>query len=1163
MNYLNSNPRHNSKMQKLPFIIKDLSVQKMPGFPKGMEAYRELSPNINIIAGPNASGKSSTARIIQDMIWKDRVDGVQAESSVVIGETGWDIKIDASRKIVQREGIDDEITGIPSADSSARYMLAMHDLVIANEAGLARQIMTESAGGYDLEKAQIKLGYSSGIKNKGAAEYRKFSDAENDYKVAQKKQLELKQQEEMLQYLYKEKHKAEDAGKKLDFYGKVKEFLVAKINYGQVSDQFGKFPGGLEKLTGDEYEDILELEKEIEASRNDTDKAEIIAGRSRKRLSMLDIPSRGIDPVVIKELGVRARELEKLENQISETNRKIEEFRVKAGEAMKNTGMSPEAADWAGLKLDDVSELDRFLQKYHQGLSEKQFYKTRCDAIEARLEQDTEYDKETLKEGIKILSNWLQEEKSVTGVKRIWVIILTLAGIASGLLGYFAGLWGLLPAIIAGVIAWSVKPAKVNDIRRKDYEKTGLSEPGDWQTDNVAGTMEILISELAGAERYEEAADELEINREHLAEAEQKIGPVKELQARLRDRLKVLPGIPEEDIKSYDGLYWFLIYVADWQKHNAEVLALTAVKDEATRQMTENLEKFNDLSGRHNAGTAEDAAGANAILSKLSDEISVWKEGRDEIEKQDDKISEQKKQLERATAKLGEIYEKIGVEQGRKDRLKELIDRLEEFGRVKKDLFTAEINLSGRKKDMESHSLYEENKNEVEILTPDEVQSRINLFDEESKKHEEIQKEITTIETNISNVKQGRDLEVALSKKDQAMEDLDDLFEQNLTSITGQLVIDHLKKENREQNRPKVFKRANILFNRITQGRYELILDEKDEPAFRAYDTVQNIGQELSELSTGTRIQLLMSLRLAFIETQESALRLPVLADELLANSDDIRAGAIIDALVEISREGRQIFYFTAQGDEVARWKSYLRTNDDVSFKIVELGGRESETSMLSRYMDSFVSFELTPHVPDPGGTDRDEYKELISVPPYNPVEDEPERLHIWYLADDNKLVYNCLKRGIKYWGQLQSYLRIGKIEGFDDKIIARMEQKVTLLRRFSELYRRGRSRRVDRETVINSGAVSDSHIERVSEKLAELNNDPRKLITALRNGEVPRFLRSKIDELEQFFITREFIDEREPMETDEIMLQIRAYLSHLDLPPSVAVDFITRVIKF
>ena len=74
------------------------------------------------------------------------------------------------------------------------------------------------------------------------------------------------------------------------------------------------------------------------------------------------------------------------------------------------------------------------------------------------------------------------------------------------------------------------------------------------------------------------------------------------------------------------------------------------------------------------------------------------------------------------------------------------------------------------------------------------------------------------------------------------------LYDENLSSVTGNIILSHLKKVTTEQNRPAVFKRAGELFNRITRGRYELILEEKGEPSFRAFDTKNREGLSLGDI---------------------------------------------------------------------------------------------------------------------------------------------------------------------------------------------------------------------------------------------------------------------------------------------------------------------------
>ena len=104
-----------------------------------------------------------------------------------------------------------------------------------------------------------------------------------------------------------------------------------------------------------------------------------------------------------------------------------------------------------------------------------------------------------------------------------------------------------------------------------------------------------------------------------------------------------------------------------------------------------------------------------------------------------------------------------------------------------------------------------------------------------------------------------------------------------------------IQQETRDASLPIVFHRARELFGIITRGRYDLQLDEGPPPAFTAQDTATGALLHLDQLSSGTRVQLLMAIRLAFVENVEAGPRLPVLFDETLGNSDELRAGASVD----------------------------------------------------------------------------------------------------------------------------------------------------------------------------------------------------------------------------------------------------------------------------
>mgnify|MGYP006291912727 FL=1 len=326
------------------------------------------------------------------------------------------------------------------------------------------------------------------------------------------------------------------------------------------------------------------------------------------------------------------------------------------------------------------------------------------------------------------------------------------------------------------------------------------------------------------------------------------------------------------------------------------------------------------------------------------------------------------------------------------------------------------------------------------------------------------------------------------------------------------------------------------------------------------------MGLQVDELSTGTRIQMLMAVRLAYIETQESRYKLPILADELLANSDDQRARAIIEALVEISREGRQIFYFTAQHDEVSKWKQVTRALDSpISLKEYYLDEKQAPLSMESgnSFPSTVSEIRLERSIPKPAGSNSyEEYAGQIGVPKFSILRDEPGDLHLWYLMNDADKLHQLLEYGVAFWGPLEKFYQSADgLSILPDDEFEFMAAKVKILIRYAELYRVGRPQPINREVLESSGAVSPSFIDRVSEKMEEVGHNPADLLEALENGEVSGFRSRKIGELREYFVEQNYLDEREPHGMDFIQLQVRELSQYLALTLDETEQFLNRVI--
>ncbi|MBN2481141.1 MAG: AAA family ATPase [Bacteroidales bacterium] len=131
--------------------------------------------------------------------------------------------------------------------------------------------------------------------------------------------------------------------------------------------------------------------------------------------------------------------------------------------------------------------------------------------------------------------------------------------------------------------------------------------------------------------------------------------------------------------------------------------------------------------------------------------------------------------------------------------------------------------------------------------------------------------------------------------------------------ITGKIalkILSEAKETYEREKQPAVIKNSGTYFSKITSGRYNRIkisLGEKDITVFDSREALKKIDQ----LSRGTREQLLISLRLGFIEEYETkAEPLPVIVDEVLVNFDPVRARKAAGIFQEFG-ENRQILVFT------------------------------------------------------------------------------------------------------------------------------------------------------------------------------------------------------------------------------------------------------------
>jgi len=497
-------------------------------------------------------------------------------------------------------------------------------------------------------------------------------------------------------------------------------------------------------------------------------------------------------------------------------------------------------------------------------------------------------------------------------------------------------------------------------------------------------------------------------------------------------------------------------------------------------------------------------------------------------------------EIQRIEALREEIYERLGVESGNDRALAERIGRLDVYRAA---TATVAERLAAVRQAEAALALTPD----LADLEPAVLQRRLEEAETAAAELEPVMREIAAIRTRIGDARRKHDIESALARRDAARDALRDARDDLASRIAGDTLVAHVRHETRDAAMPIVFHRARDLFSIITRGRYELEFEEGPPPAFTARDTSTGLTLSLDQLSSGTRVQVLMAIRLSFVENSETGPKLPILLDETLGNSDELRAGAIIDAAIEISRNGRQVFYFTAQGDEVARWQSrltQLSPESRPSLTVIDLPEvrRDAGIERLPLYAATAHETPDRPPVPPANGTDRATYGELLKVPGIDPWSSGLGSIHLWHMITDMGTLQRLLEQDIRTWGQLTGIASAGGpralgVLGIDERTHEAATARARLIDATLATWRIGRTRALTPRDLSESGVVPQDHLDLVVGIAHEARGDSTILIDRLRaTGEIED---ATVDALESWLIAGRFLATSEPLSRDEIRSRV------------------------
>lgn len=1112
-----------------------VAVRRMPGIADPFE-LRDLAMGLNIVFGPNASGKTTTARSLEALLWP----GVAPSEAwlegnfEVAGQTWW-IELDGRRVRYQRDGQESGAPHSFAEEVRYRYHLPLHTLLDAEDRGFAKAITLESAGGYDLNAAaQI-------LEPKRQGGYSRPRTQQDALKAAQEKLQRSRSAQERLQIAAASlrEDEARVAGRvRLE---QRRLLLQTALDHAERSrganaaaHELSAFHPAVERLAGDEGERLSRLREQRSSA------AEALAVAERGRAAaQSELESIGLGAAAVEDGSIRSAA-----SALSEVDRIASDHRA-AENALAQVRQKVRA-EASRLGIGDPEEVKAFTPERLGQLAEAADRLSSARAARAALEAELEAlesgtvegDAATLARGIYLLEQWLRSAPPSSGEARsarfaavVGAAVLLVAGVALALLVHPAAL--LLSLIGAVLLVPVLRRVEGGDPRadiRQEYEDVGIQPaPNRWESAEVRAAADALARQL-NALRLDE---EIQARRGPL---EQRLDAARGREADALETLRPVAdsfGISEAASISVslliDRVGKLLELDGQLRSCLADVERLRKRLDEAIKAANAKLEALDQP-------PAADATALRVTVEELERRRDLFLAARGRLEKADEAIRYQGEAVQTADEGIEQLARHLDVDSVDPRQLAEWLGDRERMLAVRRryeGLDSERQRLAAALQEMHGF--------EPSLLNPqpDALRAEATEIDVQLEQLEVLRDRVTELRQEVRIAQQGHEVEDALDDLDRATLALREIRDRDAAGFVAAELIRFVEEESRNQHRPEVFHRASRLFATITRGRYELRLDdEAGQAAFRAWDTERQRTQPLEELSSATRVQLLLAVRIAFVEVQEKGISLPLLLDETLANSDPERSAAIMDAMLTLGEKGRQIFYFTAQPDEVRRWRDAIAERGDLAHRVIDLAeARRAERSLDPESLDRVTAPPIS--FPHPNGDSHRDYGDRLRVPAVRP-HFPPGALHLWYLVEDPADLHRIMETlAIETWGSFQGLLEAGGSEMLDAALVEHVKRLGLAAESALDRLRIGRGRRVDRHALEASGAVSENFIDEVAALNESLGGDGEALMEAIDDRAVPRFLHAKADALREYLEAEGYIDSRAPLRPELIRLEV------------------------
>ena len=1118
--------------QNLQF--KSLSVHNARGIRRGRGFCCDELAQVNVIYGSNGIGKSTAGLALMALLAP--AEGKLGENCDVagvieVGQQLFDLAVRGKDGTAFSAAKAIRYPRFTSADQLTRYRLALEELIQSDDVEFASIIAKETRGGFDLEEIVSRRKYKLRPSTPKAMQT-KLEKERTHCAELRRKQEALASWERTLADLNQQKLSLTKARDELPVIEAVRRIQEHHLALRNTLNQLSSFPDGMELLTGTDSEVITKKEESREA---------VDAEVKELEKSIVDLQTE-------IETGGKQNLVEQPE--IDRIKLDHEDYRVlvaKRSDLLNS--MSALAAEanacleaYTQMVSDDVAE-------QFDGLGWSQIESLWAQEIQCRDQRDAaqklvevfQEDRETselqesllkIRQDVESLHQWLRSPgggELAAGKIYNKIPLLSIAGMAVVTvilaIAVHVGWLGLL-SIPLGLGVWFVKGRVAENAgsHRKSIERHCESTVriDVWDKKNVEGIV---------ASKYKEQGD----LAAQIAKSQNSDAATLQLEGATRQHQESIDAI--QKWASSLGLTWDAIgpfhfvnlfrainkrneLVSTLQGLHAELEQMDTDIAESLAGMIAVLEAWGHSVGKNADNLSPDIMEFEQVMQRRRSCLSELAHLRTQVETKQG-ISQE------CSDDICGVYNKLGIEDGAVDSIVELEKGLDSYNTLISERVRQEILISGEETKAKSirGAL---DWSEVELQEKEEYATQAEG------ELNELQDLIAGNKGKISAAGESSELFEALAKVEAIQQDLIDDRNAAYKRIAGQTLVDWLAEESTSDRTSDVFVEASLMLDKITKGQLTLGVSKSGQEEFFV-TAPGNERRELDQLSVGERVQVLLSIRMAFLGHSELAI-LPLVLDETLGTSDDERAHDIINSVLELASLGRQVFYFTAQTDEVAKWKLLLEQYPALESRFIDLDAQLDNA--IEKEIPQADAFSLAATIAAPVDCSHQEFGEKLGVRrpilfPYS-----PGNLHLWFLIEDLELLYDCIQIRVMTWRSIQQVMKynVAGVSFINEHQFSTLQSRAAAVTTAVTQWSVGRAAPITREDLQESGAVSKTFLERICAVADKVDYCGASFIRELRGDSRPKqWSDSKTEKLENYLCGIEKIDTAARKTPDEV----------------------------